>query len=158
MIKEAYVSFKVAKLLKEKGFSGTSSKYYCYPYDSLDECDNRFTHNNDYCNTAVEFEKGMDESDFSFFDVYNDMENLGKEIYIAPTQQMAMRWLREEKGFVISIQFDDGSLFGKLGYYFMIKSCLNSEMKTINSIRQEFYNTYEDAVESALEYSLINLI
>ena len=149
MIQEAHVSFEVAKLLKEKGFSGTSRKYYRYPYDSLDECDNRFAHNNDYCNTAVEFEKGMDESDFSFYDVYNDIENLGKEIYVAPTQALAMAWLREEKNLYIEIRRNLNT------FYFKWYIQEGAEDRAFSEYK---YKSYEEAVEAALLHVLQNLI
>lgn len=65
MIKEAYCSFEVAKLLKEKGFNELCTAKYC--------TDGRF--------------------DRSFY--YYKNSEINKDAYNAPTLQMAMRWLRE---------------------------------------------------------------
>ena len=64
MIYEAYVSYEVAKLLKEKGFEGRCSAYYTNT--GLLCCGNTYTH----CDMML-------KTDF--------------DICMAPTQQMAMR-------------------------------------------------------------------
>jgi hypothetical protein len=75
MIKEEYVSFETAKLLKEKGFD---EECMCY-YD--------------------------DEGDFNSHAINPSFINHEFSSYFtAPTQQMAMRWLRENHGIFIEIQ------------------------------------------------------
>jgi hypothetical protein len=71
MIKEAYVSVEVAKLLKEKGFDTPVN--YEYHYILKVPQFHRKKHN------------------------FNGIEyrNCSSEWYSAPTQQMTMRWLRE---------------------------------------------------------------
>lgn len=78
MIKEAYCSFEVAKLLKEKGFDELCyMSYWLRTKDSIE-----FVH--------LE-QSGNNYSDCLF----------------APTHQMAMKWLREVKGLFIAINCDD---------------------------------------------------
>lgn len=73
MIKEAYVSFEVAKLLKEKGFEGDINAYY-HIWDN----------GNKVCSVQ----------EFSHSEA--------PHLYIpAPTHQTAMRWLREVHGIYI---------------------------------------------------------
>jgi len=80
MIKENYVSFEIAKLLKEKGFDEPC--LMCYNSDK--KLDN-YGHYNSYKNSDV----------FSL---------------TAPTLQMAMKWLRETHNLFLSIQLHmDGS-------------------------------------------------
>lgn len=70
--------------------------------------------------------------------------------YSAPTHQMVMKWLREEKRTSIIIEFD----LTKRGYcpyvyqldYEVVKWRINTSMK------------YEEAIEAAIKYSLENLI
>ena len=76
MIKEAYVSFEVAKLLKEKGFNEPCRSYYTDYEDYID-----FS----YCN-----------------DELTDLQ-MGVWETLRPTHQMAMKWLRE-KSVIIVIQ------------------------------------------------------
>lgn len=66
MITEDYVSFEVAKLLKEKGFNEPCVSKYC---------------------TDGSFDRA--------FHHYKNSE-INKDAYNAPTHQMAMKWLRKE--------------------------------------------------------------
>lgn len=76
MTKEAYVTFEVAKLLRDKGFDTPS-----------------------YITGHVYSEHGTLQSNTSFKSVTMDY-------ITACTQQMAMRWLREKYNIYISIQPD----------------------------------------------------
>ena len=76
-MKEAYVSFKVAKLLKEKGFNW--------------ECRTKYNSNGCILDT-VRMSIGKFMTNLQFF----------PQEYSAPTQQMAMQWLRKEKMIFIS--------------------------------------------------------
>lgn len=78
MIKEDYVSFETAKLLKEKGFkTPVETGYYG---------DGRICHN-----IALDF------MDYNHEDGY----------YSRPTIQMAMKWLREVHNIVINIGWEE---------------------------------------------------
>ena len=128
MIEEAYCSFEVAKLLREKGFDEK-----CYQiYD--------------------------DEGYLSFNHVgYINSEKPNKDFYaLAPTHQMAMAWLREEKNIFIVIEphaYDyvneknssyDYSLWIGDNYY--------------ENPSKKGFPSYEETVEAALKYILENLI
>ena len=76
-MKEAYVTFEVAKLLKEKGFDWEVRSLY-----------------------------GKYEDDIGFSSWSNNY-NTYDDLYSAPTQQMAMRWFWEEKGLNINAIYGD---------------------------------------------------
>lgn len=123
-MKEAYVSYKVAKLLKEKGFDLDTDKVY---ERSLMACR------------------------------YED--------YPMPTQQMDCRWLREEyKIFIeVGVGTDIDGVFGYMPsiYFLGILACNEGRFSPnvdADDICDFTPQTYEDAVEAALEYVLTNLI
>jgi hypothetical protein len=133
MITEDYVSFEIAKLLKKKGF--------------LKGVDLRLTQN------------------LSFYDNIGLHHNLNKwydsliqdkiDFVVAPTHQMAMKWLREKYGIFIAINNDD------LDFNWQCYDLINRGSTLDPKILSESYagyKTYEEAVEAALKYSLENLI
>ena len=126
MIEEAYVSFETAKLLKEKGFDEPCEGFYV--------------------NSGV-LSHTLSNANNSKWN--EDKSTIG---YIsAPTQQMALRWLREVHYIFIEIWFNtepehmycDAGIYG-LG---------NERKKKIKDL-----SSYEEAVEAALKYTLKNLI
>lgn len=118
MIKEACCSFEVAKLLKEKGFDSP--------------CMGR------YSVRSKEFH----------LDCTKICNNGGLFECAAPTHQMAMRWLRQEKDIIINVWYDGGDW--NTEYY-------NNEDENFHLITC-LCNSYEEAVEVALKYCLENLI
>jgi len=79
MIKEAYVSFETAKLLKEK----------------------RFQQDPNICNTAYTT-KGKFSNNAKSFAFYYELIK-PRAYYTAPTQAMTMKWLREVHNLCIEI-------------------------------------------------------
>ena len=121
-MKEAYVSYKTAKLLKEKGFDWEVRSLY-----------------------------GNYQQDLGFSSWSNNY-NAYDDLYSAPTQQMACRWLREEKGIhIYSIPV--------AGFSYVVSVYLEQGNKRYDKILlRTGRHAYEDAVEAALEYVLKNLI
>lgn len=138
MIKEAYVSYEVAKLLKEKGFD--------------EECFGAYTETN---HNITMFTGQIKNSEY------------GISMYTAPTHQMACAWLRENYDIFIQMHRDNQYYEGygvvpltehdkKRGHkpeYVAI--VLDALSVTKTHIRNE---SYEEAVEAALKYTLENLI
>ena len=132
MIKEAYVSFEVAKLLKENGFDSRCHATY---------------------DTAVTGGKPR----FSEYEVLsyfpNGMKNTDDKynmVISAPTHQMAMRWLREVHDIDIIIFHEK-----------LPNDCYwaRIECHPFTEFQQEpEYKTYEEAVEAALKYCLEKII
>lgn len=141
MITEDYVSFEVAKLLKEKGFEGDISAYY-HIWDT--------TPNGNKVYSVQEFSHSE-----------------APHLYIpAPTLQMAMKWLREVYHIEINITFGFPFIDGKQQYkYFwsIVRVCdshLEYPMDDPNSAyyNEEMADSFEEAVEVAIKYCLENLI
>ncbi len=130
MIKEAYCSFEVAKLLKERGFDIPVNYEYHYKI------------------TIPQFHKKKHD--------FNGIEyrNCSSEWYSAPTHQMAMKWLREVHNIFIEI----GTSIDLNGNYHFNYTILDKECKYVRRGYTDFDWNHEDAVEAALKYSLENLI
>ncbi len=124
MVTEDYVSFEIAKLLKEKGF-GVS----CYGRYSV---------------RSKEFH----------LDTTKPCNNGGISQYSAPTLQVAMKWLREEKG--IAVVPILSSVLDNEKFLWDIEITV---AKTNETYRQGWiYESYEQACEAAIKYCLESLI
>lgn len=132
MLEEDYCSFEVAKLLKEKGFDEHCIRHW--------DCD-----------------------DHSLYG-YNDIPISNSELqaneyngFSAPSQSMAMKWLREvhKLTFIISPQWAEGDMRNPCRWYWEIRGLDDINIDVYNN---PLCNTYEEAVEAALKYSLENLI
>lgn len=122
----------------------------------------------DYCNFEIAKllkEKGFDESVYSFYNQNGLLDIISCRTrnsytcdYAAPTHQMALKWLREVHKIFVE-PFVSIDLNGKYHYCFRL---LNSICKDIlepkDLVRIDFKDTYEEAVEAALKYTLENLI
>ena len=129
-MKEVYVSFDVAKLLKEKGFDWECHHFY-------------------YCkNNGKIVEKWIqfiaDRNSDRWINPY-------AEYVSAPTQQMACDWLRDKQ---IDILPDCSLVDRKYSFHIINRYKTGGEI--IHS--DEIYDKYEDAIEAALEYCLTKLI
>ena len=76
----------------------------------------------------------------------------------APTQSLLQRWLREEKGYAISVTaYPTLASLNKVCYAWEIKS--SSDGAFMKSVDGEYtFSTYELALEDALKYALENLV
>ena len=130
MITEDYVSFKTAKLLKEKGFD--EECWYWYEEDGY------FKDSND----DYGFQSNSDHISDDF-------------ICSSPTLQMAMKWLREREWFicVIPLAFYCGEKVSKFGY-----SIWAGDNFEVNEENTPEFTTYKEACEAAIKYCLENLI
>ena len=130
MITEDHVSYEVARLLKEKGFDEPCECAYSAGGQYLLSC---------YKGIADRRIKNDEASDFSYSST-------------APTHQMAMKWLREHKIYIMI----DRSWSMEDSWQYCI--CVNNDFDHL--IQQDSIpnRTYEEAVETALKYVLENLI
>lgn len=130
MTQEAYVSFEIAKLLKEKGFDESIHTWY-----NIDDGIPTFT------------EGYIKISNVDF--VAND-----EDCYSAPTHQMACAWLREKHHIYVN-PIRQGNYDDYSDYYTWIVAS-NGIIHRNQSVADKL--SYEEAVEAALKYSLENLI
>ena len=134
-ITEDYVSFETAKLLTEKGFDNECSGYYNQErvLQRLSACSIKDTLKSPF-----------------YFDCIP-----------APTQQMAMKWLREIHGIHIQAYcpvFDmDADILG-MKYNIVISNLKNRCIAFDTDIDDNEYDSYEEAVESGIKYCLEKLI
>lgn len=129
MIQEAYVSFEIAKLLKEKGFDIPCNSLY------------RVISKDDRLFPELKVENYT-----------SNWNNLKQFYYSAPTHQMALAWLRAQGVHIdIITSFD---LNGKDHYSYTIYQ--NSKLIRNEYTNFDWY--YEEATEAAIKYSLENLI
>ena len=126
MITEDYVNFEVAKLLKEKGFDAQSPMIYT--------ADSKLIY------TSVKYHN-MYAVTNKYLEHYTDI--------IAPSQTMAMKWLREVHNIFLSIQQHMDMSYVWYAY-------VNGAAKGCD--RESHNNTYEEACEAAIKYCLENLI
>ena len=122
MVEEAYCTFEVAKLLKEKGFNCDVRQYYVFDHE-------------------------FNIPEFVIDDREDNPHNWGTDYYSAPTQQMAMRWLREVH-----------SIFIELHHYNYPGAQFVWYIWGKNDYEPQRANTYEEACEAAIKYCLGNLI
>lgn len=136
MIREAYVTFEMAKLLREKGF------------------------NEPICNCYLELDKGgyidIEMSDECHQNERYDSEDSSWKfgtILLRPTHQMTMAWLREEKNIDIFPLLYRKHMDGVLEYSVCIYhyGC-NMEIPIMVD------TDYNNLIEAALLYTLKNLI
>jgi len=153
MITEDYVSFKTAKLLKKKGFDGP-----CYKvWESHDDSQTLVGALWFVEGETVVNKESVDAAAKQYADEYNINNKV--EGYLAPTLQMAMKWLREVKHYYIQVMLDGWACGGHLGYYVVIhKTDSDFEMMLQDAVDEVFYETYEQAAEAAIKYCLKTLI
>lgn len=129
MITEDYISFDTAKLLKDKEFNIPLLTFYIT-------------------------DEERKESDFQIMAFTDDKidNNYSDHCYLAPTLQMAMKWLREIHDCPIEILWNWDADSQCSDWYFVH----HMELKPLPRI--QYYETYEEAAEAAIKYCLENLI
>lgn len=156
MLKEC-VSFEVAKLLREKGFDWkTEFVWYEHLPSSLDwrNKTNQKAIDYFYFNETTEHHSYYRNCD-------KKPSYINGDIYSAPTQQLAMRWLREVHKIDISVTPDDGSWWIKITELESWSSVFNGKVLNSDDIKfayQGNISTKEECYEAALWYVLKNLI
>ena len=143
MITEDYVSFEVAKLLKEKGFDGECRAFWKDWKGEIRLCSCNRTHIFDYSHNSM-------------LERYNDTEETN---IAAPTLQMAMKWLREVHKIEIWVHYD----IDKTTWWGGCNPMYEEEEENSNLFQSLLGfdypgKTYEEACEAAIKYCLENLI
>lgn len=132
-IKEDYVSFETAKLLKEKGFNEPCFRRYVY---------------------GVPVEHGVSDKLCYFRNI-----GLSKEECTAPNLAHVMKWLREVHNLVVNPVTTSESLKDVYGKWEVDIYYYDSGIDaTENACGHIFRNTYEDVCEAGINYCLEHLI
>jgi hypothetical protein len=143
MITEDYVSYEVAKLLKDKGFPQEYDIYHSMVYNEED-------YEDEYEVQRMVLEtKLVKAGTLSSYPV-----GVPEPKCYCPTLQMAMKWLREEHNIFIEISVS----IDLNGNYHYSYSILNRECKYVRKGYTSFDWNYEQACEIAIKYTLENLI
>ena len=130
-MKEAYCSYEISKLIKEKGFDWTCISYY------------------------VDYEP----NDVKYSMLFEDNTTWEERCCSAPTHQMACAWLRERNiGIVPEIHTtQDPKNYYWSAYIFY----LNKPWDILHYVSEPSKNVidgYNSVIEQALKYTLENLI
>lgn len=134
MITEAYCSYEVAKLLKEKGFDEPCRTYWTY--NDKDEDGKEEWYFRDLIGRSFLHNSELDIDEIN-----------------APTHQMALAWLRENYNLLIYADISFDKWEGR------IKHIHNKDfVEGTSFLSIGCFLTYERAIEAALKYSLENLI
>ena len=147
-IKEDYVSFEIAKLLKEKGFDSKCSKVWIYSKSINPDINAQLM-------CAQYFMEGESLIDNDDIDIVLSVKEVYGNAYLAPTFQMAMKWLREVHKLYINV------CPCVEGYYWTEK--WHSYVENLKK-RYPFgrfictFNSCEQATEAAIKYCLENII
>lgn len=157
MITEDYVSFETAKLLKEKGFDNK-----CRWVWILDKANDSQDTNGIYKLSAeclIESYSFVDNNDIMSVCKDNGWNENSKEVFLCPTLQMAMKWLRDVHHIGI---FPSTYTFSNVDgteeshpYGTAIINLKTYELMTEDIMPRE---CYEDAVYAAIKYCLEKLI
>ena len=129
-MREDYVSFEIAKFLKEKGFDWI-------------------------CSVVYDLERPKSCKDNKYYTNFGTLNhNKWPDLVSAPTLQMAMKWLREVKNIFISVDYSY-----ICGQYKHTICLADSSLNHKYGANVDYdYKTYEEAVEAALKYALTNII
>lgn len=136
MITEDYVNKEIAILLRDKGFNEPCD--FIYDEDNLKWVYHAFIFLSD---------GGLATN--------SKLKDIRGEIVTAPTIQMALKWLREEKEVYITIIYGDYPSLNKVFWTPQIDSLEGFDLP--DSFYKE-YDRYEDASQAAIKYALENLI
>jgi hypothetical protein len=162
MVTEDYVSFEIAKLLKEKGFDGKCYKVWVY-----------YTSSTPMLWAAPSFVEGetivdresVEAAERTWNTIYCNSENKNHG-YLAPTLQMAMKWLREAYNIHFSIEpytFPQ-NINCKVFYSVEIQQLVTDDEGMLYKGELEVKHviddieSYEQTCEAAIKYCLENLI
>ena len=144
MVTEDYVSFETSRLLKEKGFESDE----CVAIYDLGD-------NNAFIRDGGIFDNGPE--DYLEYQWGEEWRRFG--YYLAPTLQMALKWLREKHNLHCVVDYDF-----VLGWYCQITSLKETveydyeEMKHYHPEKDNGFSSPEEACEAAIRYCLNNLI
>jgi len=161
-MKADYISFEIAKLLKERGFNESVWQVF---YEELpSSLRTAFTKNK---KKVIDFFYSTKDTEVpSLFSNNNEIPKyIDTNVYAAPTLQIAMKWLREVHKLFIEIDYELYSNVNqedeneKYQYGIAIKFIKQKEFEEVKRlVLNTLYNTYEEAAMDAIKYCLTKLL
>lgn len=154
MNEDRIVSYKIAKLLKEKGFD-----WNCYAiYDTRNP--NGFVY---------EASEEATHCDFDNVNIFNNSSTEYDFLIAAPTQSLAQKWLREVHNINILVTYefiDDSEIAYAWNIVEHVEEGFNRKKdvwdfyKSKSSITKYrmWYNTYEEALEEGIIEALMSIL
>lgn len=137
-MKDKLISIKNALLAKEKGFNLETIYYYSLHKNVMEKSD----HSGINCVYSIE----------NRLNSYNLLYPYNKNICDAPTQSLLHKWLRDVHNTFIGISImTDCELNVLLPFIYQFDVTKDGK----SYFDHDFYDSYEDAMESAISYSLI---
>jgi hypothetical protein len=144
MRQEAYCSFEVAKLLKEKGFPQEYNIYHSMVYNEED-------YEDEYeIQRMITITKLVKAGTLSSYPI-----GVPEPKCYCPTHQMAMQWLRDEHDILITVLPD--KIHDTIALFWNVYIVTEKEYKWIFA-GGGVNMTYEELIEEALLYVLKTLI
>ena len=133
MIHEEICTYEVCKLAKEKGFPQDPDK-------------------NDHCLMYC-WDGLRNIHPLAMWIVWEMEEYEHDNLYAAPTQSLLQRWLREEKRIEVNAFWDSADCI-----WFSYAKEMDTPESVVTFMPDEFFISYESAIEDALKYALENLV
>ena len=131
-MEEQLVTLEVAKLLRKKGFNEPCLYYYGINNRGKQQAQCIAGIEDPYCRTIKDF------------NICNKEDLFGNE-YTQPTQSLAQKWLRETRGIIIIVDYN--MTYPRKWNYEYWKD-------NLWEYSDEYYETYEEALEEGLKYCL----
>lgn len=151
MIKDDYVSFETAKLLKKKGFDGNCF----YVWVSADNQTPSLLATANFVEGAMATNKEILDVVTQYHNTYESNNKI--ESFLCPTLQMVMRWLRKVHHLSVEVY---RTACGYIGCVVAIPS--GTDIKFLEEDGDDLpsgtYTKWEYACEAAIKYCLNNLI
>lgn len=152
---ESFVSYKTAKLLKNKGFD--IEEKYNSPFTQYYTLNSNYKLSNDYYlfpNIKINLKN---QGSKSIVETIEHKTNKDKDILLAPTQSLTQKWIREKMGVQIQIDYNFSlKKYDVIVYKDLFEALKKSrERITLEKELLYIYNTYEEALEAGLQQALL---
>lgn len=131
---EEFVTFELAKKLKEKGYPQKPDSMSCMPYYEYDEVINATS----LCNEII----------------WHTSSEPRDNIFAAPAIHKVLKWMRENKELFVEVSVNNHTGFD---FYFTIYE-KGEECWIVCGFNEELYDTYEVAALAGIKCCLDNLI
>ena len=159
-MEETLVGLEVAKLLKENGFhiSSIVKAVYTSENEELPYINNVSLHYDDEGWDFPDKETYLNHIEVIHWKNAVNFDRYSHPYWLAPTQSLAQKWLREVHNIHIIIDpfFQDGDLFGYNIFIFSNEiEKIELELKELSEPTHCDFKTYEEALEEGIKQALL---